>query len=73
MLVTLGFAMSMLGEHAVVLGASMSGLLAARVLADHFKRSRSSTATNCPMNPSIGAEFPKVGTCGDAVCSLNPI
>jgi flavin-dependent dehydrogenase len=37
MLVTLGFAMSMLGEHAVVLGASMSGLLAARVLADHFQ------------------------------------
>ncbi|WP_051574248.1 NAD(P)/FAD-dependent oxidoreductase [Mycobacterium sp. URHB0044] len=29
--------MPVLGEHAVVLGASMGGLLAARVLADHFK------------------------------------
>lgn len=29
--------MAVLGEHAVVLGASMSGLLAARVLADHFR------------------------------------
>ena len=26
------------GEHAVVIGASMAGLLAARVLADHFER-----------------------------------
>jgi 2-polyprenyl-6-methoxyphenol hydroxylase-like FAD-dependent oxidoreductase len=29
--------MTALGEHAVVLGASMAGLLAARVLADHFE------------------------------------
>jgi 2-polyprenyl-6-methoxyphenol hydroxylase-like FAD-dependent oxidoreductase len=29
--------MAVLGEHAVVLGASMSGLLAARVLSDHFR------------------------------------
>jgi len=29
--------MTVLGEHAVVLGASMSGLLAARVLADHYR------------------------------------
>lgn len=29
--------MNELGEHAVVLGASMGGLLAARVLADHFR------------------------------------
>jgi 2-polyprenyl-6-methoxyphenol hydroxylase-like FAD-dependent oxidoreductase len=33
-----GFVMAILGEHAVVLGASMSGLLAARVLTDHFQR-----------------------------------
>src|ERR1700747_519451 len=32
-----GFAMPVLGERAVVLGASMSGLLAARVLADYFR------------------------------------
>ena len=31
------FATPVLGEHAVVLGASMGGLLAARVLADHFE------------------------------------
>lgn len=37
MLVTLGVCDAMLGEHAAVLGASMSGLLAARVLADHFQ------------------------------------
>ena len=30
-------AMAKLGEHAVVLGASMSGLLAARVLADFYR------------------------------------
>jgi 2-polyprenyl-6-methoxyphenol hydroxylase-like FAD-dependent oxidoreductase len=30
-------AMTVLGEHAVVLGASMSGLLAARVLSDHYR------------------------------------
>src|SRR6201986_986663 len=30
--------MSEIGEHAVVLGASMSGLLAARVLADAYRR-----------------------------------
>ena len=29
--------MPVLGEHAVVLGASMGGLLAAAVLADHFQ------------------------------------
>jgi 2-polyprenyl-6-methoxyphenol hydroxylase-like FAD-dependent oxidoreductase len=29
--------MTVLGEHAVVLGASMSGLLAARVLSDHYR------------------------------------
>ena len=28
---------NLLGEHAVVLGAGMSGLLAARVLADRFR------------------------------------
>jgi 2-polyprenyl-6-methoxyphenol hydroxylase-like FAD-dependent oxidoreductase len=32
-----GAAMAKLGEHAVVLGGSMSGLLAARVLADYFR------------------------------------
>src|SRR5258705_115951 len=32
-----GFAMPVLGERAVVLGASMGGLLAARVLADFFE------------------------------------
>src|ERR1700761_5564096 len=30
--------MSEMGEHAVVLGASMAGLLAARVLADEYRR-----------------------------------
>ncbi len=30
--------MARIGEHAVVLGASMAGLLSARVLADHFDR-----------------------------------
>jgi 2-polyprenyl-6-methoxyphenol hydroxylase-like FAD-dependent oxidoreductase len=30
--------MAMLGEHAVVLGASMSGMLAARVLTDHYSK-----------------------------------
>jgi 2-polyprenyl-6-methoxyphenol hydroxylase-like FAD-dependent oxidoreductase len=29
--------MAILGEHAVVLGASIGGLLAARVLADHYR------------------------------------
>src|SRR5258705_2962080 len=32
-----GFAMPVLGERAVVLGASMGGLLAARLLADFFE------------------------------------
>ena len=28
----------LIGQHAVVIGASMAGLLAARVLSDHFER-----------------------------------
>lgn len=31
-------ASSLLGEHAIVIGASMAGLLAARVLSEHFER-----------------------------------
>lgn len=48
--------MAKLGDHAVVLGASMAGLLAARTLSDFFRRSRLWSATCCPMTPrTVGA------------------
>ena len=38
--------MKHIGQQALILGASMGGLLAARVLADYTARSRLSSATN---------------------------
>ena len=42
----------------MVLGASMAGLLAARVLADHYDRVWSSTATRCPAPRDPGRGVP---------------
>jgi hypothetical protein len=55
--------MTALGEHAVVLGASMAGLLAARVLADRFERSPSSSATRSTTSPRPDAAYHKGDTC----------
>jgi hypothetical protein len=43
--------MAKIGDHAVVLGASMAGLLAARTLSDFSRRSRWWSAMCCPMTP----------------------
>ena len=45
--------MAHIGEHAVVLGASMAGLLSARVLADHFDRV---TLVDRDAMPEIGVD-----------------
>ena len=52
--------MTKLGEHAVVLGASMSGLLAARVLADFY---RSVTVVERDVLPTETAQRPGLRRC----------
>lgn len=48
-------------RHAIVIGGSMAGLLAARVLADYSSESRSSIGTDSPQSASNVAEFHKDG------------
>ena len=55
-------------DQAIVLGASMAGLLAARVLSERFKRV---VVIERDVLPSVGEH--RRGTVGDAVCSFNPI
>ena len=54
--------MRQLGDHAIVLGAGVAGLLAARVLTDCYEQVRSSSATRCLVTSPRGAECRRVGT-----------
>jgi 2-polyprenyl-6-methoxyphenol hydroxylase-like FAD-dependent oxidoreductase len=51
--------MAAVGEHAVVLGASMSGLLAARVLSDHVDRVTLVERDELPDHPSFRKGVPQ--------------
>ena len=48
--------MPKIGEHAVVLGASMGGLLAARVLTDFYRTVTVVNAIHCPTIRQTGEE-----------------
>jgi 2-polyprenyl-6-methoxyphenol hydroxylase-like FAD-dependent oxidoreductase len=50
------------GEHAVVLGASMAGLLAARVLADFFRAVTVVERDMLPDNPDNRQGVPQANT-----------
>ena len=54
--------MQKIGDHAVVLGASMAGLLAARVLSDAYQRVTVVDRDTLPNKPGIGGVSPRAGT-----------
>jgi hypothetical protein len=54
--------MRKLGDHAVVLGASMAGLLAARVLSDAYERVTLVERDALPTKPERRRGVPRAGT-----------